>query len=134
MKLATLVTIALSTAAVMLTMTYLHRNSAPQPIDSAQFKAFASFKTEYKKSYGSVGEARFRFEIFKMNLALIQEHKAKKDQSYTLDVNQFADLSYEEFKSKYLMRDFQAMKKVSEDNCGDAEETQGNLGLEMFGK
>lgn len=41
--------------------------------------------------------------------------------SYTLAVNKFADLSYEEFQSKYLMNNFNELKKLREDNCDEPD-------------
>ena len=131
MKATTFATLALSTAAIVLTMLYLQDST--DPIDTTTLRAFADFKAKYNKSYASVGESRFRFGVFKDNLQMIQAHKAKKDQSYTLDVNEFADLTFDEFKSKYLMTGFKQMKEENEDNCGDAESAKGKvLGLAHF--
>ena len=58
------------------------------------------FKREY--TFDSQ-EAKLRFRNFKMNLALIKETNAK-DLGYKFGLNQFSDLSEEEFKQKYLTR------------------------------
>lgn len=55
--------------------------------------------------YRNLREEKLRFEIFKSNLEKISEHNArfdKAEESYTLAVNQFADLTSEEFKEMYL--------------------------------
>ena len=45
---------------------------------------------------------QFRFSVWQSNLALIQEHNSKADQhGYTLAMNQFGDLTDEEFNAKY---------------------------------
>lgn len=59
----------------------------------------------YSKSYKSLHEDNLRFEIFKSNLELINAHQIKYDKgevSYTLGINQFADLTDEEFIKTYL--------------------------------
>lgn len=132
MKTTTIATLALSTAAIVLTMLYLQDKSTTEPLDTTTMQAFAEFKAKYKKSYASVGESRFRFGVFKENLEMIQSHKAKKDQTYTLDVNEFTDLTFDEFKSKYLMTGFKQMKEENEDNCGDAESAKGELNFLRF--
>lgn len=50
-------------------------------------------------------EEKLRYQVFKSNLETIKEHNAryeKGEESYTLGINQFADLTSEEFKEKYL--------------------------------
>lgn len=57
----------------------------------------------HDKSYNELSEREQRFEIFKENLHLIEEHnRLKNNRSYTLGLNQFADLTYKEFASHYL--------------------------------
>ena len=48
-------------------------------------------------------EAKLRFRNFKIYLALIKEINSK-DLGYTFGLNQFSDLSAEEFKNTYLTR------------------------------
>lgn len=50
-------------------------------------------------------EEKLRYQIFKDNLAVIEEHNARYDngeESYDMGVNQFTDLTDEEFKETYL--------------------------------
>jgi len=62
------------------------------------FKAWhLLFKKEY--TYDTV-EAQTRFKIFKQNLVKIKEHNAGTN-SFTVGLNQFSDLTNEEFKQKY---------------------------------
>jgi C1A family cysteine protease len=59
------------------------------------------FKVDFQKNYDANGEdEEKRFNIFKDNVDLIEETNAKK-LSYELGVNQFADLSNEEFANLY---------------------------------
>ncbi|KAK7830259.1 cysteine protease xcp1 [Quercus suber] len=62
---------------------------------------FESWVAKHGKTYRSIEEKLHRFEIFKDNLKHIDERN-KEISSYWLGLNEFADLSHEEFKSKYL--------------------------------
>lgn len=59
---------------------------------------FSSFVKKFEKKYAS--EDFFnRFEIFRQNLDIINEHNAL-GRSYSLGVNEFTDLTFDEFKAK----------------------------------
>ncbi|KAL5976900.1 Cysteine protease xcp1 [Asimina triloba] len=62
---------------------------------------FELWLAKYRKVYDSIEEKLHRFEIFKDNLNHIDETN-KKVANYWLGLNQFADMSHEEFKDKYL--------------------------------
>ncbi|XP_042482429.1 cysteine protease XCP1-like [Macadamia integrifolia] len=62
---------------------------------------FESWVSKHGKVYESIEEKWNRFEIFKDNLKHIDETN-KKITSYWLGLNEFADLTHEEFKGKYL--------------------------------
>lgn len=62
---------------------------------------FESWMSKFGKVYESIEEKLQRFEIFKDNLFHIDETN-KKVTNYWLGVNEFADLSHEEFKTKFL--------------------------------
>jgi len=60
------------------------------------------FKSDYNKDYSKNGEdEQKRFDIFKANVDVIEEHNAKK-LSYWLGVNEFADMTWDEFSSSHL--------------------------------
>jgi hypothetical protein len=63
--------------------------------------AFKSFQEKFNKSYDSVIEFETRFSIFRENLKTIHS-KNSKSQTYTLNINEFSDLTPEEFKNKYI--------------------------------
>jgi len=73
--------------------------------ETPQYEAmWGQFKEDYGKTYDSnaLGEdEQSRFNIFKDNVDNIREHNAKK-LSYWLGVNEFADLTADEFASIYL--------------------------------
>jgi len=63
---------------------------------------FVKFKSEHGKMYGSFEEESHRMEIFKTNLKKIEDHNATPGVTWTMAVNEFADLTEEEFKEKML--------------------------------
>lgn len=62
---------------------------------------FDSWMSKHGKVYKSLEEKLRRFEVFKDNLKHIDETN-KKRSSYWLGLNEFADLSHEEFKATHL--------------------------------
>ncbi|XP_022763814.1 cysteine protease XCP1-like [Durio zibethinus] len=62
---------------------------------------FESWISKHGKIYESIEEKLLRFEVFKDNLKHIDKRN-KEISSYWLGLNEFADLSHEEFKNKYL--------------------------------
>lgn len=96
---------------------WLSMNQIDRSLDDPAFitrsaKEFQEFKTTFKKSYSTIDDASFRFKIFTYNLKMIEEHNAKGE-SYTMAINQFADLTYDEFHDKYLS----PMKDDPESKC-----------------
>ncbi|CAA6670076.1 unnamed protein product [Spirodela intermedia] len=64
---------------------------------------FAEWQVKYDKSYDTSMEESRRIKIFKDNLRYITEHnRPENNHSFTLGLNQFADLTTEEFASIYL--------------------------------
>jgi len=62
---------------------------------------FDKFKRDFGRSYRTVAEERERLEIFASNLAYIRRHNSQAAllmRSYTLGVNQFADITNEEYR------------------------------------
>merc|ERR1712168_663637 len=69
--------------------------------DQSTLQKFNDFKLKYKKTYRSINEEVERLDIFKANLAEIEAHNSGKS-SYKKGINQFTDLTKEEFKQTYL--------------------------------
>merc|ERR1711863_64751 len=64
-----------------------------------------SFKAKFGKNYANAAEESRRFAIFKENAAFIARHNADHKigkESYTVGVNQFADLTNAEFRVSHL--------------------------------
>jgi len=64
---------------------------------------------KHSKSYNAL-EKEKRFQIFKDNLQYMQ-YMGRKNRSYNLELNQFADMTNVEFCASVLM--FQKIKKTS---------------------
>ena len=69
--------------------------------DKKYYKEYVQFRQKFKKLAASPEELDYRYNIFVSNMDMIKETNAK-DLTYKLGVNQFSDLTWEEFKSKYL--------------------------------
>jgi len=63
---------------------------------------FQEWQTTFGKSYSSEEEAAKRLEIFSSNVQYIDAHNSQEGISFTLGVNQFADLTLKEFSAMYL--------------------------------
>jgi KDEL-tailed cysteine endopeptidase len=62
---------------------------------------FAKFQVAYNKSYSAATEYAHRYNVFKTNFAKITQHNLE-GHSWSLAVNQFADMTWEEFKAQRL--------------------------------
>merc|ERR1719219_760671 len=66
---------------------------------------FAEFKRKHGKRYGTEAEESRRFAIFKENMAFIVRHNLDHKlgrETFTVGVNQFADLTNSEYRSRHL--------------------------------
>lgn len=86
--------------------------------DSLALTKFANFRRDFGKTYSSPQELEYRLGVFRSNVELIDGHNAKGS-SYTLELNEFADLTYDEFAAKFL---------------GVAEEFSGSARCEKTGQ
>nr|GMC57687.1 cysteine proteinase COT44-like [Ipomoea batatas] len=57
---------------------------------------------EHGKAYNGVGEMDKRFQIFKDNLKFIDEHNSMENRTYKVGLNKFADLTNDEYRSRFL--------------------------------
>lgn len=67
-----------------------------------EWKQFSNFQERFNKRYETINELKNRFEIFRTNLRYIISHNLDHTQNFTMGVNQFTDLTPEEFKETYL--------------------------------
>ena len=66
-------------------------------------QAFHAYNRKHGKTHNSKEEFAYRFSVYQDNKKFIKENN-KKQRSFTLGENQFADLTFEEFRSKYLSK------------------------------
>jgi C1A family cysteine protease len=62
--------------------------------------AWKEWKKNNSRLYGSAEESK-RLRVFRDNFNLIQAHNAKANETYTLGINQFSDLTNKEFAALY---------------------------------
>lgn len=76
------------------------------PSEEGVIELFQRWKEENKKIYRSPDQEKLRFENFKRNLKYIAEKNSKRISPYgqSLGLNRFADMSNEEFKSKFTSK------------------------------
>jgi KDEL-tailed cysteine endopeptidase len=70
--------------------------------DEYHWNQFNLFQEKFRKFYSDDFELETRYNIFKENLVNINRHNNEPNQNFTLGVNQFSDLTQEEYKSTYV--------------------------------
>ncbi|CAO2813948.1 unnamed protein product [Amaranthus hypochondriacus] len=70
--------------------------------DAEVMRIYETWLVKHKKNYNALGEKEKRFEIFKDNLKLIDQHNSDESQTFKLGLNKFSDLTNDEFRSIYL--------------------------------
>ena len=65
--------------------------------DAFMVERFEQWMVRYGRAYEDNNEREKRFNIFKQNVARIESFNSAKDRPYKLGINQFADLTNEEF-------------------------------------
>ena len=70
--------------------------------DADEWKQFNDFQERFSKRYDTLEEMETRFQIFRTNLRNIILHNLDRTQNFTMGVNQFTDLTPQEFKDQYI--------------------------------
>jgi C1A family cysteine protease len=70
--------------------------------ESFHWKEFTNFQERFSKRYSTIQELETRFAIFRKNFIGILAHNADFTQNFTMGVNQFTDLTPEEFRAQYV--------------------------------
>ncbi|KAF5181704.1 Cysteine proteinase rd21a [Thalictrum thalictroides] len=70
---------------------------------------FNTWCQQHGKSYSSEEEKLFRLSVFEDNLAFVTQHNSMKNTGYTLALNDFADLTYQEFKTSHFGPNFTSL-------------------------
>jgi len=82
-----------------------------------EFERFKIFRNLFQKEYRTIEEEVNRFRIFRENLRIIESHNLDVCQNFTMGVNQFTDLTSQEFKDQYV---------------GSSKENLGSFGCKSF--
>ncbi|KAL7002841.1 hypothetical protein U1Q18_004000 [Sarracenia purpurea var. burkii] len=99
----------------------IHGQMTPSPSRRSDDEAMALYErwlVRNRKAYNAIGEKERRFEIFKDNLRFIDEHNAE-NRTYMLGLNRFADLTNEEYRSKFLGVRMEMKKRLSSSKRSD---------------
>ncbi|CAN6706709.1 unnamed protein product [Malus baccata var. baccata] len=67
--------------------------------DASMYGRYEQWLAHYGRVYNDVDEKETRFKIFKENVAFIESSNKDANKPYKLSVNQFSDLTNEEFKA-----------------------------------
>ena len=70
--------------------------------DKDEWKQFINFQERFSKRYENIQELETRFQIFRTNLLNIILHNLDHTQNFTMGINQFTDLTPQEFKDQYV--------------------------------
>ena len=65
------------------------------------YNMFLNFTNNYNKTYDSIHSHEYRYAIFLENLDIINDHNTNNN-DWKMDINSFADLTRDEFASKYI--------------------------------
>ena len=82
--------------------------------ETDEWKQFSVFQEKFNKKYETIHDLENRFEIFRSNLRHIITHNLDKSQNFTMGINQFTDLTSQEFKEMYVS----GYKQVQSFGCG----------------
>ena len=75
-------------------------------LDTIIFQQFQKFITKFNKKYSSINEYLARFQVFRQN---IMEIFSNENSSYQEGINQFSDLTKQEFRKIYLNLNYDAI-------------------------
>jgi len=93
--------VALSVSLV-LSCIFLFQLASSSVLTERQYEVeFTRFMVDYNREYATSQELFQRFEIFKANLDFILQHN-QENRTYTVGMNQFGDLTRDEFRAIYL--------------------------------
>lgn len=70
--------------------------------DTDEWKQFSNFQERFSKRYDTLEELENRFQVFRSNLRTIILHNLDHTQNFTMGINQFTDLTADEFKAQYV--------------------------------
>ncbi|EAR95842.1 papain family cysteine protease (macronuclear) [Tetrahymena thermophila SB210] len=75
-----------------------------QDISVEKLLAYNQWSSQHQRVYLNENEKLFRQMVFFENLSKIQEHNSDPNNTYSIHLNQFSDMTKEEFAEKILMK------------------------------
>ena len=81
-------------------------NDVYDNIDTNMGNLFVAWKIQYGRNYPNFEEESFRLKNFQKNFLKVQNHAADVKNTFTMKLNQFADLSEEEINQKFVKFSF----------------------------
>jgi len=87
---------------------------------------FSEWSKKHNKNYATTEETFKRYEIFKSNVAWINKRNTELEHM-TVGLNEFADLTQEEFESIYLLQDFNSTEYTAEVMANTVEQDPDNI-------
>ena len=94
--------IILTTLAVMATTACIYMILGSSYDTKRWGKDFLVYKTKFNKIHTSKEDLAFRFSIYSRNMEMINRHN-ESDSTFKMGEGPFTDMTFTEFKSKYLM-------------------------------
>jgi len=91
--------------------------------ENDEWTQFAHFQNRFNKKYENMDELQTRFQIFRHNLREIIIHNLDQTQNFTMGVNQFTDLTSDEFKNQWVG----GYKQVQSFGCSSFSSHGSNL-------
>lgn len=74
-----------------------------QVVDNTnEWSQFENFRVTFRKSYDTIEELEHRFDVFRTNFLNIVSHNSDVSQNFTMGVNQFTDLTPDEFRERFI--------------------------------
>jgi C1A family cysteine protease len=70
--------------------------------ENDEWKQFSNFQEKFSKKYANLEELESRFQVFRSNLRNIIVHNLDLNQNFTMGINQFTDLTPQEFKEQFV--------------------------------
>jgi C1A family cysteine protease len=126
------ITVILAVTAIIASLAVYNKVSQTVEISPEVVVKFNLWLSQQKKLYGTPSEMNLRLSNFKANLDKIEMVNSRKS-GYTAGLNQFSDLSAEEFAAKYLMKNSPFKNKISDNapvmkkNSDDTLIQQGSI-------
>ena len=96
--------------------------------DGALFRAWAA---QHGKAYASAAEEERRFGLFRASQALVEQHNARTDRTFSMALNRFADLSVDEFFAQSTMETWQHKPDCALNVTGNSYNCAGGLAVSV---